>query len=184
MVGVGEGFFDELPCGKISTVSPDFLLKYTPLLPLPPESAWEQVAQALAGEYFPGDTFTPERLEISVPPWKLHVDIEPTSLIPTTRVSATCTQRRTFYFHLERSTQGTELATSHAIIAQSLLALPGYRDALLKERFILELRPGFLWCDTYGIVGDSQQLIRLIEIVAETLQRLRDLRIIESGLAV
>ena len=43
-----------------------------------------------------------------------------------------------------------------------------------------ELGPGLLWCDTYGIVTEQARLIRLIEIVAETLQRLRDLRLIEG----
>ena len=97
-----------------------------------------------------------------------------------TRVSAECVLRKAFVFHLERTNQGTMLATSHPIFAESVLALPGFREALLSERFTLELGPDLLWCDTYGIVTERERLIRLIEIVAETLQRLRDFRLIEG----
>lgn len=97
-----------------------------------------------------------------------------------TRVGAACVLRKPFAFRLERTNQGTELATSHALVAESLLALPGYREALLSERFVLELGPGLLTCDTYGVVTEQERLIRLIEIVAETLQRLRDFRVIEG----
>ena len=110
----------------------------------------------------------------------VRVEVEPTSVIPMTRVSAECALRKAFFFHLERTNQGTMLATSHAGFAESVLALPGYREALLSERFTLELGPGLLWCDTYGIVTERERLIRLIEIVAETLQRLRDFRLLEG----
>ena len=147
------------------------------LLPL---SSWQQLVEQLAGEYIPGELFTHEQVRIPVPPWTVRIEVEPTSLIPTTRVSATCTLRRTFFLHLERTNQGTMLATSHPIFAESLLVLPGYREALLAERFTLEMGPGLLWCDVFGVVTDGQRLTRLIEIVAETLQRLRDLRLIEG----
>ncbi|WP_395089138.1 hypothetical protein [Armatimonas sp.] len=115
-----------------------------------------------------------------MPPWTVRVEVEPTSVIPMTRVSAECVLRKAFFFHLERTNRGTMLATSHTGFAESVLALPGYREALLYERFTLELGPGLLWCDTYGIVTERERLIRLIEIVAETLQRLRDFRLIEG----
>ena len=141
---------------------------------------WHLVAEELGGQYFPGDMFSHGALEVPVPPWTVRIEVEPTSLIPTTRVSAECTLRRTFFLHLERTNQGTMLATSHPIFAESLLALPGYCQALLAERFTLELGPGLLWCDVFGVVTESQRLTRLIEVVAETLQRLRDLRLIEG----
>jgi hypothetical protein len=143
-------------------------------------NSWIQIADHFAGQYVPGDFFVREHLLVSIPPWQVRVEVEPTSLIPMTRVSAECTLRRAFCFRLERTNRGTELATSHPLFAESLLALPGYREALLSERFVLELGPGLLWCDTYGIVTEQARLIRLIEIVAETLQRLRDLRVIDG----
>ena len=144
-------------------------------------SEWAKVAREFAGEYIPGDLFTHEQVRIPIPPWIVRIEVEPTSLIPTTRISAACTLRRTFFLHLERTNQGTLLATSHPIFAESLLALPGYREALLAERFTLELGPGLLWCDVFGVVTENQRLTRLIEVVAETLQRLRDLRLIEDS---
>ena len=142
--------------------------------------SWQQIAVQLAGQYLPGDFFSREHISVPVPPWTVRVEVEPTSLIPMTRVSAECSLRRAFCFRLERTNRGTELATSHPLFAESLLALPGYREALLSERFTLELGPGLLWCDAFGIVTEQERLIRLIEIVAETLQRLRDLRLIEG----
>jgi hypothetical protein len=88
--------------------------------------------------------------------------------------------RKPFIFRIVWMNHGAELATSHAIVAESLLALPGYREALLSERFVLELGSGLLTCDTYGVMTEQARLIRLIEIVAETLQRLRDFRVIEG----
>jgi hypothetical protein len=37
-------------------------------------------------------------------------------------------------------------------VAESWLELPGYREALLSKRFVLELGPGLLTCDTFGVV--------------------------------
>ena len=142
---------------------------------------WHRVGEELGGQYFPGDMFSYGALTVPIPPWIVRIEVEPTSLIPTTRISAACTLRRTFFLHLERTNQGTLLATSHPIFAESLLALPGYREALLAERFTLELGPGLLWCDVFGVVTENQRLTRLIEVVAETLQRLRDLRLIEDS---
>lgn len=141
---------------------------------------WVETAKLLGGFHQSGDFFVRDAVQIPVPPWTVHVEVEPTSVIPMTRVSAECVLRMAFFFHLERTNQGTMLATSHAGFAESVLALPGFREALLSERFTLELGPGLLWCDTYGIVTERERLIRLIEIVAETLQRLRDFRLIEG----
>jgi hypothetical protein len=141
---------------------------------------WQEVATNLAGEYVPGDFFVREQIRVPVPPWVIHVEIEPTSLIPMTRLSAECTRRRAFCLQLERSSGGTVVTTSHALFAESLLSLEGYREALLTERFTLTLEPGALSCETYGVVTEPERLVRLIEIVAETLQRLRDLSLIRG----
>ncbi len=146
----------------------------------PVHNDWIQVAKYFAGEYLSGDFFTHEEIRVPIPPWTVRVEVEPTSVIPMTRVSAECALRKAFFFHLERTNRGTMLATSHTGFAESVLALPGFREALLAERFTLELGPGLLWCDAYGIVTERERLIRLIEIVAETLQRLRDFRLIEG----
>lgn len=138
------------------------------------------MAQALGGEYTRGSFFDRDTLRVPVPPWQLLVELEPTSLIPLTRIRADCRGRRAFYLQLDRTNQGTTLATSHGLFAEALLALPAYREALLAERFTLELGPRQLTCDTYGAVGDSERLIRLIEIMAETLQRLREFRLLQD----
>lgn len=138
------------------------------------------MAHALGGEYTCGSFFDRDTLRVPVPPWQLVVELEPTSLIPLTRVRADCRGRRAFYLHVDRTNQGTALATSHSVFVEGLLTLPGYREALLAERFTLELGPRQLTCDTYGVVAESERLIRLIEIVAETLQRLRELRLLEE----
>jgi hypothetical protein len=144
----------------------------------PHEPAWRQVARSLGGEYTSGDFFHRDTLRVPVPPWQLLVEIEPTSLIPLTRLRASCTVRRAFFLHLERTNQGTVLATSHLIFAESVLALPGYREALLSERFTLQLEPHQLICDTYGVVTEYGRLIQLIEVVAETLQRLHEFQLV------
>lgn len=153
-----------------------------PLPPIPHDRpiVWQQLAQELGGSYLPGDFFTPESLRLTIPPWEIQVAPEPTSLIPITCLRATCQRRRAFFFHLERTNQGTALATNHIAFAQSLLDLPAYREALLTERFTLELEPSVLRCESFGHIADRERLLRLIEIVAETLQRLRDLRLIEG----
>jgi hypothetical protein len=136
------------------------------------------VAHVLGGEYTCGSFFDRDALRVPVPPWQLVIELEPTSLIPITRVRADCRGRRAFFLHLDRTNQGTTLTTSHSVFAESLLTLPAYREVLLAERFTLELEPRQLTCDTYGVVIEQERLIRLIEIVAETLQRLRGLRLL------
>ncbi|WP_395141071.1 hypothetical protein, partial [Armatimonas sp.] len=90
-----------------------------------PTGIWQNIAVEIAGQYLPGDFFDREHITIPIPPWTVRVEVEPTSLIPMTRVSAECTLRKAFFFHLERTNQGTMLATSHAGFAESVLALPG-----------------------------------------------------------
>lgn len=54
------------------------------------------------------------------------------------------------------------------------------REAVISERFSLELRRGQLRCQLWGAVAEPKRLVQLIELVAETLQRLRDLGLAEG----
>ena len=144
------------------------------------EAHWAELAQELGGTYHVGGIFEPECLTVSVPPWHLVLTIEMSTPPLRTRVQTHYLPRRSFWFSLERDHEGTYVTTSDPVVALDLIEDVGYRRALRSEYFSLTLAQGAVSCDVLGTLDDKARLLRLLELVAETLQRLRDLGAVEG----
>lgn len=144
------------------------------------EEHWAALAQELGGTYHVGGIFEPEALTVSVPPWHLVLTIEMSTPPLRTRVQAHYLPRRAFWFSLARDREGTLVTTSDPAVALDLIEDMGYRRALLSEYFTLTLAQGTVCCDVLGTLSDKTRLLRLLELVAEALQRLRDLGVVEG----
>jgi hypothetical protein len=137
---------------------------------------WAKIAREFGGRYTPGGLFQQEALCIPLPPGQVRLFLDPITLLTTTVLEVDCLVQTGFFLQIEHSSEGSQIACSHLQKLKELLALPAYQQALCSECFVLEVGRRGLRCTTQ----EEARLIRLIEIVAETLQRLNDLQILES----